>query len=638
MPYITDLKKYLPEAQRNSVPLNEFLDAVGELLDGFKTAIDDVQKYNDFQLIEEKHLDNLAKQFNVDFPRNMSVTRKREYIREIISLYRAKGTTKSVQRIFRLIGWDVDIDEYWIVNPVWYQNPTDKYTLTNEQGSSYQIGLYETIVGNTKIYKTDKIYIDIIDKAGNVYPKKQIYGEPYKVDEEINFVKVPYIRINVKSEDFDLFTSDYVENGNLYSYDTSEEFEILSSIKTYLLDKIRPATVAIVEISTPFSLSDTITYTITENSGSANLTGAPSLTFDENFPQTITRGAGSWITDGFLNESTINISNSTNYNGTYKIKSVGTTVLTLYKETLLEQQPNLVLNGDISSGTTGWSGNNAILSSYGNTLHITNSVGSVESRASQQISTVSTQTYRVIGSLSSTTSTGNAYINVGTTLGASDVLQIPISAIGVYTNTFISPQATLYISLASSTSQLINEDFGWDDISVRLDYPLSSIEAVAHVITDDYHNINSSNAGAKYDGSITYGIATDRYILGETMGGFQYGNSNMDYYGVNEDAPTETISRTYTNSGTNTTQPLISCRKFSEVHFTIDHASEIVSVYGVKNDRASVVNGDPLDTTALLTNISGTGKYTAQVEGYYYIMVITTFDAGQQIEFTYTFF
>ena len=41
--------------------------------------------------------------------------------------------------------------------------------------------------------------------------------------------------------------------GNLYSYDSSEEFEILESIKTYMLDRIRPATVAIIEISTPFS-------------------------------------------------------------------------------------------------------------------------------------------------------------------------------------------------------------------------------------------------------------------------------------------------------------------------------------------------------------------------------------------------
>jgi len=38
-----DFKKYLPQSQQGKLSLDEFMDAVGELLDNFKTAIDDFQ-------------------------------------------------------------------------------------------------------------------------------------------------------------------------------------------------------------------------------------------------------------------------------------------------------------------------------------------------------------------------------------------------------------------------------------------------------------------------------------------------------------------------------------------------------------------------------------------------------------------
>jgi len=421
MAFATDLKKYLPAAQRNSTSLNEFLDAVGELLDGFKTAIDAVQEYSDFQLIEEKNLDDLAKQFDIDFPRNMSVERKREYLREIVTLYRSKGTTNSVKRIFRLIGWDVDIDEYWIVNPAWYAQPTDTYVLTNETGQSVNLGLYDTIIGNVKTYKNDKIYIDLVDPSGNVYPKKQIYGEPYLVDEDTDFVKVPYIRINVKSEDFDLFTADYTQDGNIYSYDSGEEFEILTSIKDYMLDRIRPATVAIIEISTPFLISDTITYTIIENAGLARYTGSSKLTFNEfSNPQTINRADGSWIDDNFNNESVISIADHADYDGSYKVLNVTAGNLTLYREQPLLKNPQLITAGDFDNSLSGWGATNATLSLSGNTIHV-ESVANGVSNAYQQITTVAGETYEFSAELVSNASIEDAYLYVGTTAGAQDV-------------------------------------------------------------------------------------------------------------------------------------------------------------------------------------------------------------------------
>lgn len=59
------------------------------------------------------------------------------------------------------------------------------------------------------------------------------------------------------------------------------------------------------------------------------LTGNPNLTFADASPDTITRAAGSFITDGFKAGMTITVAGSTSNNGTYTVATVGALVLTL---------------------------------------------------------------------------------------------------------------------------------------------------------------------------------------------------------------------------------------------------------------------------------------------------------------------
>jgi hypothetical protein len=63
--------------------------------------------------------------------------------------------------------------------------------------------------------------------------------------------------------------------------------------------------------------------------GDAKLSGDPDLTFAEANPDTITRDAGSFITDGFKAGMTITVTGSASNNGTYTIATVGALVLTL---------------------------------------------------------------------------------------------------------------------------------------------------------------------------------------------------------------------------------------------------------------------------------------------------------------------
>ena len=61
----------------------------------------------------------------------------------------------------------------------------------------------------------------------------------------------------------------------------------------------------------------------------ARMTGNPTLAFADANPDTITRGAGSFLTDGFKAGMTITVEGSTSNDGTYTIASLNATVLTL---------------------------------------------------------------------------------------------------------------------------------------------------------------------------------------------------------------------------------------------------------------------------------------------------------------------
>lgn len=495
MSYQVDLKKFLPEAQQGNLSLDQFMDSIGELLDGFKTAIDGFQDYNDFQEITEDNLELLAAQFNVAFPRNMSLSRKRGYLREIITLYRSKGTIPAMKRVFRLIGWDVTIEEQWIVDPAWYVD-SNPYTLQNNAGQSVDLSLYDKITHVSTLTNNNETFLTVKDNSGNQYTDLHIYGDDYKITPAVSFMKVPYLKIKVTSEDFDIFTQDYTVDGNLYSYTSSEEFDILENIRSYFLQRERPANVAIIEISTPFGLEDTITYTLLDDTAAIVVSGTPNISFENVDPDTITRNIGSWLTDGFLPEMTITVTNSTSTNdGTYKVKEVTATVMTLY------------------------------------------------------------------------------------------------------------PQYTVATEAGNTTV----------------------------TITGDGFTITTENAGIQYDGHFFYGIDTDPYILGETMGGILYGDSHLDYWGVDQDAPDQNYTRSYA-IGTSGDQSQLPLRKSSDMVVTVP-ADAVVDILTTTSSRAEIEAGT--ETWTFLETVANQIGYTVVLTSKFSAKVnITTASSTATIDLT----
>lgn len=256
-----NLEKYLPEIYRNHKVMSQLMAAFGEVLDGFSQSIDNFKHYNNYQRIDDNKLDYLAEQFDITFLRNISNERKRQFLSEAIDLYRTNGTEKSLLRIFRLIGWQVELDYCWIVDPAYFEeNNTDVYTLTSMGGAQIHIEKNEIVFGDERV-EYGNVFVDIYDVSGNRFDNQPIYGESYGVlVPAVSFVKVPYVKVIIKANDYDLFTSDYVDpsTGNIYSYTEAEEYAILEDIQSYFLDQSRPVHVAILDITTPLTLVDRI--------------------------------------------------------------------------------------------------------------------------------------------------------------------------------------------------------------------------------------------------------------------------------------------------------------------------------------------------------------------------------------------
>jgi hypothetical protein len=130
--------------------------------------------------------------------------------------------------------------------------------------------------------------------------------------------------------------------------------------------------------------------------------------------------------------------------------------------------PELVTNGDFSSGTTGWTPIGSTLSVVSGALRVTASTSGQSAGARAQISTVVGRTYRLIVTFAADGSTGNSFANAGTSLVNSAYLNANLgSTVGTYTFVFTATETTSFIAFTTSTSVVAGETNDWDNISVR---------------------------------------------------------------------------------------------------------------------------------------------------------------------------
>lgn len=267
------LPSRIPEYLQEDSNLKEYLEVAGELFDEIAYTIDDLENVWDYEKTEIDRLRALARQFALEFPRNIDEELQRSIVRDLHAIYQKSGTFPLVEWIFRLIGWDVTFENAWLLNPERYDprikevfelddyNPSKKSEIivTDYDQDDYREFLVGEVIndGNGNYFKGKRFF-----EANITFPKQEIVGEVYGDDKTRTPDKVgatPYFFIEVSEEDYNIFISDYEdpETGIVYQYTQSEFFNVIRNIfDLFLYDDLRPTHVRVIGVFTVQTVDD----------------------------------------------------------------------------------------------------------------------------------------------------------------------------------------------------------------------------------------------------------------------------------------------------------------------------------------------------------------------------------------------
>jgi len=133
----------------------------------------------------------------------------------------------------------------------------------------------------------------------------------------------------------EIFRSDVQDQEEPYLWDNTEIYRYMDA-----------AQIEFARLSDYFI--DSTTFGSIQVAVTGAMTGDPNLTFANTSPATITRDAGSWLTDGFVANMGTTVSSSVSNNGTYSVAIVTATILTLSAtDSLVAEGPT---NGHVVTG------------------------------------------------------------------------------------------------------------------------------------------------------------------------------------------------------------------------------------------------------------------------------------------------
>lgn len=289
------LPKRIPEYLQDDNGLKDYLEVAGELFDAFNENIIDFDHYQDPAKVTESRLKELAAKFAMEFPRNLNSELQRSIIRDLEAVYQKSGTIDVIHWIFRIIGWDVKIENAWVLNPEYY----DPNIKVNFELDDY--GKEQTLPTITDFYSRNyKAFLigeDYTDEGGTYFKGKHLFdleqtvdryeiiGEYYDLKTKTRtpnkVMKTPYLFIRVSDETYNIFISPYTDEdtGITYDYTEAEFFKVVENMfNFFLFDALRPTNVRVVVIVAPQNIDDTA---VVEDSYADTWTSDPINTDDE---------------------------------------------------------------------------------------------------------------------------------------------------------------------------------------------------------------------------------------------------------------------------------------------------------------------------------------------------------------------
>lgn len=278
MNFKTLLPQRIPESVQGDNELREYLEVCGELFDAFADTIREMDHYHDPVLVPETRLRELAKQFAMEFPRNLDPELQRIIIRDLDAIFHKNGATDVINWIFRLIGWEVELEYAWVLNPEYYDPEIVKMfnlsdygkqqeppIITNFYSRDYRSFLLgEEYVFDNGTYFRGRRFFDKRDS----YLKNEIVGEHYeavtKTRTADKVMSTPYLFIRVSEESYNIFIQPYVdeETGEAYDYTEVEFFNVVDNIFNFFMFNVnRPTNVRVVIVVAPQFLDDVAVIT-----------------------------------------------------------------------------------------------------------------------------------------------------------------------------------------------------------------------------------------------------------------------------------------------------------------------------------------------------------------------------------------
>jgi hypothetical protein len=265
MSYKDTLINRVPESYQHHEGVIDYLSVAGELFDEYQAAIVNMDSYRDFNDVDSRRIRQLAIDFGMNFPRNINEETQRNIIRDIHDIYSRVGIKRFTDWVFRLIGWEIDVQEAWLPNPNQYDpsiadiHKLDSYgkpsdvTITDFYSADYR-AFY---IGESYVADDGNVYFRgrrFFDKTISI-DQLEIVGEHYdemtKVRTEDKVGSTPYIFVNVKEENYTNFLNSYVyqPTGEIYGFNPLEQFTIIENILNYFVyDSFRPSHVRVVII------------------------------------------------------------------------------------------------------------------------------------------------------------------------------------------------------------------------------------------------------------------------------------------------------------------------------------------------------------------------------------------------------
>ena len=278
LPEIMKLK--LPEFQRDTgAPIDGYVQTAGEMFDEMRTTIRAMSGYLNWADAPLSRIDALGSSFGIDFPRNLNEETRRTVVRDIVNIYKKNGTPDTLKWIFKIIGWNVDLQYAWVKNPDDLLQGKESIRYNGEYVYDGSISYGElTRADLDSLTFTKFVYGNVVDvdegtfffgrdyfdeaefTTGDptlfTYQQIPIQGESYpnfRTEPGDPYVaSTPYIVLRVTEDDYRLFTEDYVdpETGITYSYTDGERFQIAQELIDYLLfEQGRPVQVRVILIS-----------------------------------------------------------------------------------------------------------------------------------------------------------------------------------------------------------------------------------------------------------------------------------------------------------------------------------------------------------------------------------------------------